>query len=178
MSLEEQPISQDEVFDLLSSPRRRYVLYYLRDTGGEIDLTTLAEEVAAWENETAVEDLTQQERKRVYVSLYQTHIPRLVDAGLVDHDTDAGTVTLGEEAGEIDRYLQNGSSTHMWQWVYLGLAVASAGVFAVVTVSGLDVADSTLIVGFLSLFLLTSVAHTVHRTLTNRSIPSELRDRL
>lgn len=178
MSLEKQPISQDEVFDLLSSPRRRYVLYHLRDTGEELDLTTLAEEVAAWENETAVEDLTRQERKRVYVSLYQTHIPRLVDAGLVDHDTDSGTVSLGDSAGEVDQYLQGDTSSHVWQWAYLGLAVASTGLFLAVSAAGLQVAESALIVVFLTLFLVTSMAHTIHRTLRNRSIPNELRDRL
>jgi DNA-binding transcriptional ArsR family regulator len=41
-------LSQDVIFDILSSPRRRYVLYYLRKEGGPIDLTQLAERVAAW----------------------------------------------------------------------------------------------------------------------------------
>lgn len=178
MSLKKQSMSQDEVFDLLSSPRRRYVLYYLRDTGEEIDLTRLAEEVAAWENETTVDDLTQQERKRVYVSLYQTHIPRLVDAGLVEHDTESGMVALGDSAGEIDRYLPASTPTRSWQWVYLTLAAVGAGVFVLVSVSGLQISESVLIIAFLSVFFITSVAHTIYHTLRSRSIPSELRSRL
>lgn len=181
MSLDSQSLSQDEVFDLLSSPRRRYVLYYLRDTGEPIDLTSLAEEVAAWENETTVEDITQQERKRVYVSLYQTHVPRLAEAGLVEHDADTGKVALSEDANQIDQYLQSTDPTFSWQWVYLLLAGAGVALFGIATISGASsemLSDSILIVAILAVFLVTAVIHTVSRLLRNRSIPNELRDRL
>jgi hypothetical protein len=37
------------------------------------------------ENGTIQEELTKQQRKRVYVSLYWTHVPEFEDAGLVKH---------------------------------------------------------------------------------------------
>jgi len=50
-------LTQDVLFDILSSTRRRYVLHVLK-TEGEMELTELAEYVAARENDTGIEDLT------------------------------------------------------------------------------------------------------------------------
>lgn len=131
MSTEQERLSQDLVFDVLSSPRRRYVLYYLRQHGDEVELGTLSAEVAAWENEKPVEELTDQERKRVYVSLYQTHIPKLSDAGIVEYDQESGTVSLTGRAEEIDRYLRAGEGDLFpWQLYYLAIAVVGAALLA------------------------------------------------
>ena len=58
MAHEQEELSQDLVSDILSSPRRRCVLYCLRETGGPVPLNELSGEVAAWENNRPVEDLT------------------------------------------------------------------------------------------------------------------------
>lgn len=110
MSTDETELSQDVIFDVLSSSRRRYVLYYLSQRDEPVELPSLAEEVAAWETETAVEDLSSQERKRVYVSLYQTHIPKLEEVGLVDYDQDSGDVDLTERSSQIQSFLREPAS--------------------------------------------------------------------
>src|SRR6056297_1117923 len=97
-------LSQDEIFAILSNPRRRYVLYFLNQHGEGIELTDLAEHVAAWENDTTVEELSSKERKRVYVSLYQTHVPKLADHGLIDYDPDSGMVRPTETSRKVDQY--------------------------------------------------------------------------
>lgn len=126
MPPEEERLSQDLVFDVLSSPRRRYVLYYLREHDGSVELSELSSQVAAWENETPVEELTDQERKRVYVSLYQTHIPKLNDVGLVEYDQQSGVVTLTERVDQIDDYLSGGNGDEFpWSLYYLGLAIGA-----------------------------------------------------
>lgn len=89
---EREELSQDLIFDLLSNPRRRFILYYLRIESGPVKLPDLAKEIAAWEYDTPIDELTDQEQKRAYVSLYQTHVPKLVEAGLVDYDTDDKTL--------------------------------------------------------------------------------------
>jgi DNA-binding transcriptional ArsR family regulator len=135
MSRSAEPLSQDEVFDILSNSRRRYVLYYLRETGEPVELGELAEELAAWENDTPVEELTKQERKRVYVSLYQTHIQKLSEAGIVEYDQDTGMVSLGEGTDQIGAYLptEDGrGEQRRWQAFYLLLAAASAITYALV----------------------------------------------
>lgn len=120
MSSGEERLSQDVVFDVLSSTRRRQVLYILKNEG-PMELTELAEHVAARENDTTVEGLTKQQRKRVYVSLYQTHVPKLEDAGLVEYDQDTGVVELRARAADIDRYLEGGNRFR-WQYVYFAIA--------------------------------------------------------
>lgn len=85
-------LDRETLFDLLSSTRRRHVVRYLLRTEGEISFSELTDRVAALEAGTTVEALTDDERKPVYVSLRQTHLPRLDEAGVVRYDPDRGTV--------------------------------------------------------------------------------------
>lgn len=117
-------LSPDLVFEILSNTRRRMVLYYLRQLGGSATVKQLAGEIAALENDTSVDDLTRQQRKRVYVSLYQTHLPKLEETGIIEYDDDEGEVRLTDRAVEIDTYLTpTAESSHPWQLHYLVLAV-------------------------------------------------------
>lgn len=106
-------LSRDEVFFLLSSRRRRFVLRYLRRTGEAVDRATLVDALAAWENGVDAEDLTEGQRRTVDVSLYQTHLEELGDAGVVDYDPDTGRVAptdrIEEFAGYLDRWREAGT---------------------------------------------------------------------
>lgn len=126
-------LSQDTVFDVLSSARRRETIAILREEDTPIELTTLAEIVAARENDTTVEALSSQDRKRVYVSLYQTHVPKLVDVGVVDHDSDSGDVWLTSKASEIEPYLQNPEDSRQWHRYYLVVAVVGGLAFLAIS---------------------------------------------
>lgn len=124
VNAESGPLSQDLVFELLKSPRRRYVLYYLRQYGGRTTLGDVTDQVAAWENDVTVDELTSKQRKRVYISLYQTHLPKLNDAGVVNYDREEGTVELARRAREFDGYLgDHPGETVPWDKYYLGLSV-------------------------------------------------------
>jgi DNA-binding transcriptional ArsR family regulator len=126
MSQTNGELSRDLVFEILSNPRRRFTIYYLRQRGEAVDLQELAAQVAAWENEVPVDELTKQERKRVYVSLYQTHIPKLADAGIISYDQDEGTVELTENARQVRGYLtSDGDQQFPWHLYYVGLATLS-----------------------------------------------------
>lgn len=129
----QEELSRDLVFDILSSPRRRYMLYYLRQADQPVHIQELSAEVASWENEIPVEELTDQQQKRVYVSLYQTHIPKLEDAGIVRYDQEAGTVELTGRADEMEAYIGGREEREIpWQLAYLALAVAGVLLFAAV----------------------------------------------
>lgn len=174
MSSSEGNLSQDTVFDILSNSRRRYVLYYLRQQPRTVQLTTLAEQVAAWENETDVESLSEQERKRVYVSLYQTHIPKLADTGLVRYDKEAGTVVLADEADEMGDYLSQPDNSIFWPSIYL-IEAAIGGVALALTIF-VDVLGSLQIavsLGILILFAGTVVGQIVYQRQQHK-LPSEL----
>lgn len=122
-------LSQDRVFDILSNPRRRFVLHYLSRQSDAIPLRELADEVARWE--TGDETLSPQQRKRVYVSLYQTHVPRLADAGMIEFDSESGLVNLADRAQEIDRYVKSQSNERRWPIYYIAVGVIGASIYLV-----------------------------------------------
>jgi len=102
------------------------VLFYLRKRGPHMAVTELAEEIAARENDIDVESLTYKQRKRVHVSLYQTHLPKLADAEVIRYDKNDGKVELTDRATEIDAYLTATSvPEYPWQKHYLSLAALS-----------------------------------------------------
>jgi len=87
-------VDQDLVFDILKNRRRRQVLRYLMEIDGAASIGDLAEQLAAWENDVPKGDITYKQRKRVYISLHQTHLPKLDDASVVDYDSRSGMVSL------------------------------------------------------------------------------------
>lgn len=120
-------LSPDVVFEILSSRRRRMVLYILRQEGDTATVNELAERIASLENDIPVKQLTSQQQKRVYVSLYQTHLPKLDATGIIDYDADEGEVALTSRANEMNAYLtQTSTSTYPWKLHYAGLVVLSA----------------------------------------------------
>jgi hypothetical protein len=97
------PLTENEVYDVMSSYRRRLVVSYLvRDADGQATISDLAEYIAAVENGVdAEEDPTASQRKRVYVGLYQCHLPRLAEADVVDYDQDRGLVSTTDVSEAI-----------------------------------------------------------------------------
>lgn len=177
MASEQEELTQDAVFDILSSSRRRYVLFYLRQADEPVELNALAEHVAAWENELPVEELSDQQRKRVYVSLYQTHIPKLDSIGLVDHDQDSGLVELTDRAQEIDSYLTVSTGDAPWQRFYFGLALVSAAVLALVWLDAgplVAIPEVAVSGGITVAFAVSAVAHYLDRRQKRQRIPREL----
>lgn len=88
-------IDKDTAFHLLSNNRRRAVLRRVRDADGPVELGPVAEEIAARENDTVPEAISADERKRVYISLYQCHLGKLSEASIVDYDRARGTIAPG-----------------------------------------------------------------------------------
>ena len=125
--------SREVMFDLLGNSRRRRVLHQLLDEP-EITLTDLSARIAAWENDTSVSDLSSRERKQVYSSLYQTHIPRLSDHGVVNYESDDRIVRLTADADRIRRFLevdepsQEGSPYKWSRYFFWTAVVGSAGI--------------------------------------------------
>ena len=128
---ERQSLSLDIVFEILRNERRRLVLHYLRDNDGEATLGQLAEHIAALENDTTVTALNAQQRKRVYVGLYQCHLPKMDDAEVIDFNQSRGTIELRDSAERLESYLDtDDDETHITDRHYLSLAGGSAVVYA------------------------------------------------
>lgn len=90
----------DPVYEALGHPRRRYLCYTLLEDV-EWSLTDLATKIAAWEHDVAAADVTAARRKRVYVSLYHAHVPKLVDEGVITFDETTERIAAGEHAAQV-----------------------------------------------------------------------------
>ena len=132
-SSEPEPLPLDVVFEILKNKRRRLVLRFVKEQDDEsVDLGELAEHVAALENDKSVSGLTSGERKRVYVGLYQCHLPKMDDADIVEFDRNRGTIELGECADQLEEYLDNQSSDEtVWPRYYLSITLIGAGLFLI-----------------------------------------------
>lgn len=104
-----EPLPLDTLFSILSNERRRFTLHTLRNETEPIDRRDLAEIVAGLENGKDREDVTPTERKRVYVSLHQHHLPKLEDADAVV--CNASKVEAGPNAEAIVAHLPGAEPT-------------------------------------------------------------------
>ena len=116
-------LSPDVVFSLLTNARRRRVLLVL-EAQRRIELGELAERIAAAEQGTTSEGVTSRERKSVYTSLYQTHLPKLAAVGVVDYDRDRGVIERTAAASQLEPYLDPPPTRDRWWAYYLALGVA------------------------------------------------------
>jgi hypothetical protein len=102
----ETEFCEDDVFDVLSNERRRYVYRYLcehpHDTVG---LRELVDHVAASEYGKQPRELTSEERNRVSTALNQFHLPKMDECGFMEFDSLRKEVWLTEEAADLDVYL-------------------------------------------------------------------------
>lgn len=139
-ALREAGLTIDDTFSVLSNRRRRKVLQFLkRDEGAAMTVRDLSELIAADENETTRNELNYNERKRVYTSLHQNHLPKMADLGLIDYDRTAGEVKLREYFNRLSVWLtfdetfpdesrSRGPRSTVWPLVYGVLAIAALGV--------------------------------------------------
>ncbi len=80
-------LTESDRHELLAAERRRLTLDILEGKTASIELASLATGIAARERglDAADEDVV----KRVTVSLHHTHLPIMVDAGVLDYDPEA-----------------------------------------------------------------------------------------
>ncbi len=148
--------SKEEVFEVLSNRRRRQTLHYLLQKEDETATKReISRQLAAWENDEPVDMVSSSERKRVYIALHQTHLPKLDEAGLIDYEPAQGIITLTDACHDLDVYFDVVPENELsWSQFYVGLggvclaitalaglgvvpfagvpAIALAGLFAVV----------------------------------------------
>ena len=126
-------LSRNEIYEILSNPRRRYSLHAIKNEDGTTELSDVAEQVAAWENDKSVSEITSKERHLAYSSIQQNHIPKMERAGIITHDS--GTIELTAEARDLDVYVDvvPGDSIP-WAEYYLGLGAVSLSLVAAVWV--------------------------------------------
>jgi hypothetical protein len=149
----------DDMFDILSNHRRRRVIQYT-ETNDDAVVGDLAEHIAAIENKKPISSLSSQERKRVYIALYQSHLPKMAAANVIDYDKNRGTVVLLEDAKDLCQLLSEPDPPRRWSKYYLTYTAVSLlmlGVGAFVFSTGI-----TAVMGFLLMgYVLLTVGHAV-----------------
>lgn len=130
-------LSQNEVFDLVKNKRRRYVIRYLFDHGRSSSLSDVAEYIAADENDISVQELSSSQRKRVYIGLYQCHLPKMDSLGVIAYDKNRGTIELQDSTSQLLPYLdvekEEGAEDAERNGVVLVIAACIAGLVSLGT---------------------------------------------
>lgn len=78
--------SIDAILHLLAHSRRRDLLTCLQQHDDPLPLADVADELAVGEHGTDLELIPAEEVKRIYMTLYHTHIPKLVSHGVVQYN--------------------------------------------------------------------------------------------
>lgn len=160
-------LSYDEIFNICGNQRRRLALEYLEAHGGSADLSSLAETVAMEETDTPVDRLDRAERKSVYNSLYQTHVPQMAESGVVEYDADETVVSLGERFDEVEPYIGGDDRTAEPRSAhYMGLSVLSGALLAADSFDLLAVPNTTWPAIIMLLFTLLTLTY-ARRMFTN-----------
>ncbi|WP_144920712.1 DUF7344 domain-containing protein [Halorubrum salsamenti] len=143
-----EELTKDEVFEVLSSSRRRQILYHLHRRGGRADLRSLARDTAADETDETDEPVDSDVVKRFYISLYQTHIPKLEQVGLVEYDGDEKTVTLTDRVADVAHVLNEDTGPdRQWALYYGALALVGVAIGVAQLLSAISAVLSLLFAG-------------------------------
>lgn len=96
--------SLDEIFECLRHPKRRFVLYHLRECE-VLTVDELARQVAAWEGEVPPEEVEPDTRKRAATNLIHIHLPKLSDTMFIEYDQRSKTLRYTEPPELLDEVL-------------------------------------------------------------------------
>ena len=170
VDVEEQPaeteLSLDLIFEVLKNQRRREVIRYLREYEQQVTLSDLAEHIAALENDTDVASITSSQRKRVYVGLYQCHLPKMADMEIVHFNQNRGIVDLGPNAPQLYEYLDNDDAGgRKWHKYYIGISAFGVALFLLTLVFGQPSVVQTAALGTLCVAI---AACSVYQTVAER----------
>jgi hypothetical protein len=97
-------LAAGEIHDVLRNDRRRMVLELLGDADEPVTSRELSEAIAA--RETDSDPPPRNVRQSVYISLQQTHLPKLDGLGIVDYDESTKEVTPATNAPTVGVYME------------------------------------------------------------------------
>ncbi|WP_297500832.1 hypothetical protein [Thermococcus sp.] len=102
---------------ILGNSRRMLMIEYLRSSDGRAELREVVDYIAEREGDT-----NRKHRKSVYVSLVQTHIPKLEREGVIDFNR--GIVTLVRVPEDVTVYMETVNKNDIsWSSFYIGLSL-------------------------------------------------------
>lgn len=151
---------QNELFDALGSHRNRYVLYACLQSTEPLSISAVANQVAAWEYDKPLSEVTSEEHKRVYTALQQYQLSKLERANLIEIDNMH--IECTDRARNLDLHIELVSESDVpWSGFYLGLSVISGALFGLKVLGVLpdQISYPVLAVGILLAYLCSAVVH-------------------
>ncbi len=129
----EDVLSEDEVFEVLSNRRRRFVIHALKREGGPMDVSELSRRVTAWEVGVPPDAVRYEDRRNVYSTLRRTHLPNLEEKGVITVDEE-GRVRPTPALESLDIYVEVLEAREVpWSLYYLGLTGVAGALLIAVT---------------------------------------------
>lgn len=96
---QETDLSEEDIHDVLRNRRRRLVIDILRESDEPVSVRELSEEIGAVEADS--NPPPRNIKQSVYVSLLQTHLPKLDELGIVDYEPDGKQVRAKRRVRDI-----------------------------------------------------------------------------
>ncbi|RRJ32490.1 DUF7344 domain-containing protein [Halocatena pleomorpha] len=93
--------------EMQADRRRHCALHCLHQFEDPLALADLAEEVAVREHDASIAEISAEEVKRVYMSLYHDHISELEDKSVIHYNQDRDVVALAENGAQLAQYLDH-----------------------------------------------------------------------
>lgn len=109
-------LSQIEIFEILQNERRRYMLQILRKRGSQ-DINSLTEEIIRFEGRD------ESDRKSVFNSILNNHIPMMMNLNVISYEKENETVKLLPLAKEFNTYIETTKKGDIpWSKFFFGLS--------------------------------------------------------
>ena len=124
-------LEPSEIHNILRNERRRQAIKYLGERDGTHTVDELAKHIASLE--TGESPPPHDARKSVYVSLHQTHLPKLDELGIVEYDLRSKELVLTDRVEEVEVYMNVvPGGTVSWDTYYLGVSILAITTLAAV----------------------------------------------
>lgn len=92
----------DDVFELLTRERRRFVLYYLRERDGPVSVKELATTIEAWEDGSEPPALPDDRYRDILLTLKHEHLPKAAEVEFVQYDPEENVIELSGSPAEFE----------------------------------------------------------------------------
>lgn len=100
-ALSDLDMDTDRLFEVLSDPRRRFVLSCLSEYRTPMPLADVADELAIWEHGEPITEIPAEEVKSIYITLYHQHVPKMERLRIVEYSQEHDTLELAENSDDL-----------------------------------------------------------------------------
>lgn len=91
----------DDIFELLTKERRRFVLYYLEDQSSPVSISELARKIEEWETGSPPAELPDEKYQDIMLTLKHQHLPKAAQVEYIEYDPDQNTIELTGTPAEV-----------------------------------------------------------------------------